>query len=140
MHPPYGPLDGGVYTGNLRSALQRDTYIHDGSNGVIHRFGAATQHGFRYALVIASGPGADQFQPTLDFINAVHFRTSINFLGKLDISDSQGGLLNKIHHAAAWVEASNVMGIVSDCDQRDEVSVLIGYLVLTPSPHTGSIQ
>jgi len=120
MHPPYGPLDGTVYVGNLRSARQTDVYIHDGSANVTHRFGEATQHGFRYALVTASGPGASDFKPTSSFITAVHFRTGLNIEGTVSVHDA-AQLIDKVHHACAMVEASNLMGVVSDCDQRDEV-------------------
>lgn len=119
MHPPYGDLDGTVYVGNLRSAKQTDTYIHDGSSNATHNFGEATQHGFRYALVTASGPGASTWTPDPSFIQAVHFRTGINIRGKVSVQDA-AQLIDKVHHACQMVEANNAMGVVSDCPQRDE--------------------
>lgn len=121
MHPPYGDLDGTVYVGNLRSARQTDTYIHDGSANRTHSFGEATQHGFRYALVTASGPGSDSWKPPSVFIRARHFRTGISIKGDVKVHDA-AQLIDKVHHACQMVEANNAMGVVSDCPQRDEVS------------------
>ena len=55
MHPPYGPADGTVYTANLRSATQTDTYMTKGSSN--RSEGEQwepmfTYHGFRYVQVL----------------------------------------------------------------------------------------
>lgn len=51
QHPPYGPIDGNIYVGNLRSAKATDVYVLRGdSAGETVEF-SFTQHGFRYVEV-----------------------------------------------------------------------------------------
>ncbi|KAA0145667.1 hypothetical protein FNF29_08439 [Cafeteria roenbergensis] len=118
MHPPYGPVDGSVYTGNLRSALATDTYVHDGVTES-HEFGEATYHGFRFAQLAVSGVPESWAGPNDKTLVAVHFRTDVAREGSFSAGDATG-LLDKIHHAAAWVQAANLMSLPSDCPQRDE--------------------
>lgn len=89
MHPPYGPVDGSVYTGNLRSALATDTYVHDGATAS-HEFGEATYHGFRYAQLAVSGVPESWAGPDDKTLVAVHFRTDARREGSFSAGDATG--------------------------------------------------
>lgn len=52
QHPPYGPADGNIYTGNLRTALATDTYILKGDAG-----GETYMPSFTCVLLGAKGLG-----------------------------------------------------------------------------------
>ncbi|KAH3756042.1 rhamnosidase B [Pelomyxa schiedti] len=118
----------GIYTGmgyvdNLRSAVVTDQYILYGNkSGEIYepRF---TVHGFRYVEVRHSWS-----TPTLDSIKAVVVHTDVNEVGFFETSDD---VLNAIHSNVFWGQKGNLMGIPSDCPQRDERKGWLGDVALT---------
>jgi alpha-L-rhamnosidase len=103
QHPPYGPIDGNIYVGNLRSAKATDIYVCKGDpTGESVSF-SFTQHGFRY--VELTFPGSKAPAPTLETLTAVYTRSSVELAGDLTFSDD---LLNKVHHNYLWGQASNL--------------------------------
>jgi alpha-L-rhamnosidase len=97
QHPPYGPIDGNIYVGNLRSAKATDIYVCKGDpTGESVSF-SFTQHGFRY--VELTFPGSKAPAPTLETLTAVYTRSSVELAGDLTFSDD---LLNKVHHNYLW--------------------------------------
>lgn len=116
MHPPYGPKDGTLYYGNLRSAEATDTYITRGdTNGELWE-PMFTWHGFRY-ISIEGLTGA----PTLTggLVLGIHFHSATPTVGSLAFPAS-ANTLNQLQHAIVWSQASNILGNPSDCPQRDE--------------------
>ena len=118
QHPPYGPRDGNVYVGNLRSAKATDVYVCRGDPAGESVEFSFTQHGFRYVELTFQGAGAANAPaPSLETLTALDTRTAVALAGDLSFSDE---LLNKVHHNYLWGQASNLMMIPSDCDNRDE--------------------
>ncbi len=103
--------DGTVNQENLRSARARDRYILKGE-GVESWEPRFTYHGFRYVQV-EGYPG----QPTLDSIQIAVVRSAVASTGQFDCDHP---LINRIHQAVWWTEASNLHGLPTDCPQRDE--------------------
>lgn len=123
MHPPYGAVDGTVYTGNLRSALALDSYTTRGSaSGESHEF-MFTYHGFRYVQVTGL-PSA----PSASWLTAIHFRSTVAQHGSF-VSSSP--VLNQIQTNTLWGQADNLMSVPTDCDQRDERKGWMGDAGLT---------
>ena len=113
MHEPYGPADGTVYTGNLRSAKATDVYIGAGDKEAQwYEPEGFTYHGFRYVQVTGY-PGDLQ----LSDIQQVHFRTATRLQVALSTASN---LLDRIQYGVAWGQGSNQMSVPTDCDQRDE--------------------
>ena len=112
QHPPYGPADGNVYVGNLRSAKATDVFVLKGDAQGEAFEPHFTYHGFRYVAV--------WFYPgDLDTraIQQVHFRT-LNPVASSFFSSSP--VLNAIQAGCVGAQASNMMSVPTDCDQRDE--------------------
>lgn len=118
QHPPYGPEDGNIYNGNLRSAKATDIYVLKGDPaGETVEF-SFTQHGFRYVELSFLGPNAaNQPPPTLETLEAINVRSAMDLSGDLTFGDP---MLQSVHHNILWGQASNLMMVPSDCDQRDE--------------------
>jgi len=119
MHPPYGPQDGNIYVDNLRSAKATDVYTtkgtEDGSAFEIYE-PAFTYHGFRYVEVTGL-----PFPPSLQTVTALHMRTNVPVAGSVVFPfDNGANILNSIQHVAFWSMSNNLMGVLSDCPQRDE--------------------
>ena len=116
MHPPYGPKDGTLYYGNLRSAQAVDTYTTRGDPAGETFVPMFTWHGFRYCSI--SGL---PFVPTLTggVVTGLHFRSNAPLTGALAFPAS-ANTLNQLQHAIVWTQASNILGNPSDCPQRDE--------------------
>lgn len=113
MHPPYGPQDGSLYFGNLRSAEATDTYTTRGSaTGEVFE-PLFTWHGFRYVEV----RGLDFTPPQTGVVTGLNFRTDVAMTGALAFPAS-ANVLNQLAHAISWGQASNLMGNPSDCPQR----------------------
>lgn len=118
QHPPYGPADGNIYNGNLRSAKATDIYVLKGDPAGESIEFSFTQHGFRYVELTYLGPsGAAQPPPTLETLEAINVRSSVELAGDLTFGDQ---MLQMVHHNILWGQASNLMMVPSDCDQRDE--------------------
>ena len=110
MHPPYGPADGSLYYGNLRSAEQMDTVMSDGT--MTYYKPTFTYHGFRYAEITG-------FDRTLteDDIHKIVIHSNVAFNGKVHTSSK---IMNAIQSSAVTSQLSNLMSVPTDCDQRNE--------------------
>ena len=113
QHPPYGPRDGSIYVGNLRSAKATDTYTTRGSSEAEVWEPEHTYHGFRY--VEATGLP----DPSLESVKGLFIRTGVELSGELAFPASAQPL-NQLAHAVQWGIGSNLMSVISDCPQRDE--------------------
>ena len=110
MHPPYGAEDGSLYFANLRSARQFDMYVSNGMD--THYKPTFTYHGFRYVAV-----GNYPRDLTKDDMIRIRTYTDIKDNSKFNTSTP---LLNMIQDNVVRGQASNLMTIPTDCDQRDE--------------------
>ena len=110
MHPPYGSTDGSLYYGNLRSALQTDIYTSDGKAATYQP--SLTYHGFRYAEV----SGYPRNLATSD-ITKIVINSDMKINGRLNTSSA---LLNSIQENVKRGQLSNLMSVITDCNQRDE--------------------
>jgi hypothetical protein len=116
QHPPYGPADGSVYVGNLRSALATDTYTLTGRGVEVYE-PHFTYHGFQFVQVVGY-PGV----LTADNITMVHFHTLLTVKSTFN---SSSNVLNAIQANCVSGQASNMMTVPTDCDQRDERLVCV---------------
>lgn len=115
LHPPYGPRNGSLYYGNLRSAEATDTYITRGSADGETFEPMFTWHGFRYVEVTGL-----PFVPSLTgVVTGINFRSAVPSVGSIAFPAS-ASVLDQLQHAVFWGQASNLMGNPSDCPQRDE--------------------
>ena len=110
----YGEMlysDGTLYTENLRTAQQRDTYILKGENTEYYepRF---TFHGFRY-VEISGYTG----EITLDCVTGKVMNSDLTETGVFSCSNP---LINKLFSNILWGQRGNFISIPTDCPQRDE--------------------
>jgi alpha-L-rhamnosidase len=107
---------------NLRLARATDEYILKGQGVEIYepRF---TYHGFRY-VEVEDYPGT----LTSDDIEAMFVHTDVEKIGNFACSSE---LLNKIHSCVVNSQLANLMGIPTDCPQRDERMGWLGDAQLT---------
>ncbi len=103
--------DGNVNQENLRSARSCDTYILKGE-GIETWEPRFTYHGFRY-IQVENFPG----ELTRESVQIRVVRSAVEASGKLQCDHP---LLNQLHQAIWWTEASNLHGLPTDCPQRDE--------------------
>jgi alpha-L-rhamnosidase len=103
--------EGGLYTANLRKALQTDAYTFrgDGQEAFEPRF---TYHGFRYAEISGRSEGLDPGQLTARVVSSMGRST-----GSFACSDE---LVNAVHRNVVWGLRGGLVGIPTDCPQRDE--------------------
>ncbi len=103
--------DGTLNTAPNQNAEAKDTYILRGGGPEKYepRF---TYHGFRY-VEVSGHPGV----PSLDSIEGCFVHTDADSTGEFHCSHE---LLNRIHRNVLWSQQSNLMGIPTDCPQRDE--------------------
>ena len=103
--------DGKLYTANLRTARQVDAYTFrgDGEEVAEPRF---TSHGFRYAEVSGLSTTLDPGQVTARAVSTMGPLT-----GSFSCSDE---LVNAIHCNVVWGLRGGLVGIPTDCPQRDE--------------------
>ena len=108
MHEPYGDMDGSLYYGNLRGAKATDTY-----NGVAKSTykPSFTYHGFRYAEVTGFKMLTDKNIQKI----VVHSNLARNSKFESSIP-----LLNTLQENCIRGQLSNLMSVVTDCNQRDE--------------------
>ena len=99
--------DGTLYTANLRSAQQTDTYTLKGGAEETYepRF---TYHGFRYVEVTGG---------TVDTLEGREVSSDLPDYGTFTSSNP---LVNQIQSAIKWGQRSNFLGVPSDASQRDE--------------------
>ena len=103
---------GDVDQSNLRRARAIDTYILRGDpDGEVHepRF---TYHGFRYVEVTGLTGRVDA-----DTLEAVVVRSDLPITGRLTTSEP---MVNGLWRNTMWSQISNLVGIPTDCPQRDE--------------------
>jgi len=103
--------DGMLNRENLRSARVEDRYILKGEGQEIWepRF---TYHGFRY-VELTGFPGT----PRLDTIRGRVVHTAANPIGSFSASND---ILNELQRIITWGQKTNLHGIPTDCNQRDE--------------------
>ncbi len=96
---------------NIRAAKSRDIYILRGGGEESYeaRF---TYHGFRY-VEVTGFPGT----PSLDSIRGQVVHTAVKTIGRFSASTQ---VLNDIQKIIRWSQLTNLMGVPTDCDQRDE--------------------
>ncbi len=109
--------DGTVYTDNLRAGhfgkgdRQIDRYFClGGSEEVLEPH--FTYHGFRYVQI----NGLPR-KPTADEVTGIVFHTGFRKTGEFTCSNP---LVNRLVENIQWSQRANVMGIPTDCNQRDE--------------------
>ncbi|MDP9362633.1 MAG: family 78 glycoside hydrolase catalytic domain, partial [Chloroflexota bacterium] len=103
--------DGSLYTENLRSAHQTDTFVLAGGGEETFepRF---TFHGFRY-VEVTGYPG--ELEPGAITARVVESATPA--AGTFACSDP---LVNQLHRNVVWGQRGNSLSIPTDCPQRDE--------------------
>jgi len=96
---------------NLRSARAEDVYIlkGEGEETWEPRF---TYHGFRY-VEVAGFPGV----PTAESVRGRVVHSSVKQTGSFACSKP---VLNALQRIVTWGQKTNLHGIPTDCDQRDE--------------------
>ena len=107
MHKPYGNMDGSLYFGNLRGAKATDTYSGEANSTFKPSF---TYHGFRYAEVRGM---------TVTDANIQKIIVNSNLTANSKF-ESSIPLLNNIQENCVRGQLSNLMSVVTDCNQRDE--------------------
>ena len=110
LHPPYGPTNGSLYYGNLRSAKQMDTFTSNGNSSTYQP--SLTYHGFRYVEV--SGYPRNL---TVDDISKILVHSNLQRNGHIQTSNP---LLENIQENCIRGQLSNLMSVPTDCCQRDE--------------------
>ncbi|MHB8655844.1 MAG: alpha-L-rhamnosidase [Terriglobia bacterium] len=107
---------------NIRSAKARDTYTLRGGGLEVYepRF---TYHGFRY-VEIRGFPGA----PNLDSIRGRVVHSAVGTVGSFVASKQ---ILNQIQKLIHWSQLTNLFGIPTDCDQRNERQGWMGDAQIT---------
>jgi alpha-L-rhamnosidase len=96
---------------NIRAAKSRDIYILRGG-GEENYEARFTYHGFRY-VEVTGFPGT----PSLDSIRGRVVHTAVGTIGSFAASTP---VLNDIQKIIRWSQLTNLMGVPTDCDQRDE--------------------
>jgi alpha-L-rhamnosidase len=96
---------------NIRGAKSRDIYTLKGEGQETYepRF---TYHGFRY-VELTGYPGT----PSLDSLRGRVVHTAVGTVGSFVASKQ---ILNDIQRLIHWSQLTNLFGIPTDCDQRDE--------------------
>jgi alpha-L-rhamnosidase len=103
--------DGTVYTANLRSAAQTDTYTLRGEGEEVFE-PHFTYHGFRYVEVT----GLPE-KPDLDSLVGCAILSAPARAGTFECSHP---MLNRLMSNIVWTQRDNMPGIPTDCPQRDE--------------------
>ena len=103
--------DGTLYTENLRSAKQTDTYILKG--GTVEVFEPHfTFHGFRY-IEVTGYPGT----PTLGALTGCVVHSATPQTGTFECSSA---MVNQLQRNIVWGQRGNFLSVPTDCPQRDE--------------------
>ena len=103
--------DGRLYIENLRKATQTDKVIADGKGEQTYepRF---TYHGFRYVEIT----GVSR-TPTLDVLVGKEVSSAVPATGSFECSNKD---LNQLWKNILWTHRDNLIGVPTDCPQRDE--------------------
>ncbi len=96
---------------NIRAAKSRDIYVLRGGGEESYeaRF---TYHGFRY-VEVTGFPGT----PSIDSVRGEVVHSAVKSVGSFVASKQ---ILNDIQKVIRWSQVTNLMGVPTDCDQRDE--------------------
>jgi alpha-L-rhamnosidase len=102
---------GELYTANLRGARQTDTYTPrgDAQELIEPRF---TTHGFRYAEISGLAADLDPGRITARVVSSMG-----RLVGSFACADE---LVNAIHRNVLWGVRGGLVGLPTDCPQRDE--------------------
>jgi len=102
---------GKLYTGNLRRARATDRFVADGRSIQVYepRF---TYHGFRYVEVTGLSK-----RPDLSALIGKEVSSAVRAAGRFGCSNTD---LNKLWSNILWTQRNNLIGIPTDCPQRDE--------------------
>ena len=104
---------GTVYTDNLRGAEQTDRYTLRGASAGAEVFEPHfTYHGFRYVQVT----GLTTPPHRTDLVG----RQVNSALAEASTFQTSSPLLNKLWENVRWTQRDNMIGIPTDCPQRDE--------------------
>lgn len=103
--------DGSIYTTNLRSARQTDTYILKGQGQEVFE-PHFTFHGFRY-IELSGYPG----QPTLETLTGLVAHSDTPPTGSFECSNP---MVNQLQKNIVWGQRGNFISVPTDCPQRDE--------------------
>ena len=106
-----GREDRSVYTANLRSALNTDTYILHGQGKQVLQPVFAL-HGFRY-VQLSGLPG----KATKEMVTGVVCHSATAPTGEFSCSHAK---LNQLQHNILWGQKGNFIEVPTDCPQRDE--------------------
>jgi len=110
LHMPYGPMNGSLYYSNLKNASATDSY--DGlAESTYKPF--FTYHGFRYVEVV----GFVRMSLSPRNIRKIVIHSNVARSSKFSTSIP---LLNNIQENCIRGQLSNLMSVVTDCDQRSE--------------------
>ena len=103
---------GTVYTDNLRGARQTDGYTFRGSTTPEVFEPHFTYHGFRYVQVTGLGS-----KPHLADIVGRQVNSA---LAEASTFETSSPLITKLWQNVRWTQRDNMIGIPTDCPQRDE--------------------
>ncbi|MCQ6562843.1 alpha-L-rhamnosidase [Paenibacillus mendelii] len=103
--------EGRLYTANLRSAKQADTYILNGTADEAYE-PAFTYHGFQY-IEIEGYHG----ELTIDKVTGIVIHSDLEEVGEMKTSHP---LVNRLLDNIRWSQRGNFIGLPLDCPQRDE--------------------
>ncbi|MBQ5840754.1 MAG: family 78 glycoside hydrolase catalytic domain [Clostridia bacterium] len=114
LHAELLDEDGRVFSKSLRTAQGTDTYIAAGDErDALYWQPSFTYHGFRY-VQITGWPLLSQ-----EDIVAIHIHSDVE---NDSVFTSGNALVNQIQENLVRTEKDNMMGILTDCPQRDERS------------------
>ena len=108
---------------NIRGAKSRDIYVLRGDGGEETYEARFTYHGFRY-VELTGFPGT----PSLDTIRGRVVHSAVDTVGSFTASTQ---ILNDIQRVIRWSQLTNLMGLPTDCDQRDERQGWMGDAQIT---------
>jgi alpha-L-rhamnosidase len=103
--------EGNLYTANLRSAQQTDTYTLKGGGVEVYE-PHFTFHGFRY-VAVDGYPG----EPALDALTGIVVHSDMTPTGQFGCDNPS---INQLQHNVAWGQKGNFVDVPTDCPQRDE--------------------
>ncbi|HEV2325800.1 MAG TPA: family 78 glycoside hydrolase catalytic domain [Terracidiphilus sp.] len=114
--------DGMINRQNLMSAKSRDIYVLKG-HGLETYQPRFTYHGFRY-VEVTGYPGT----PSINSLRGKVVHTAVTPTGSFLASRQ---ILNNIQDAILWSQQTNLFGVPTDCDQRDERQGWMGDAQIT---------
>ncbi|MBI1851242.1 MAG: family 78 glycoside hydrolase catalytic domain [Planctomycetes bacterium] len=103
--------DGNLDRANLRRAEATDTYVLSGRGREVFE-PHFTYHGFRF-VEVTGYPGT----PTLESIQCCVVHSALPFTGAFECSDPT---VNRLFENILWSQRGNLLGVPTDCPQRDE--------------------